>query len=229
MGEFLLMLAPIEGYTDSKFRKDCFEAGADLTFTEMARVVNLAKGKRGELEKIMITEGVPTQIQLAGAKISEYERFLDSYEPQKGFCDFNLNLGCPSPGFIKQGLGAAMMKRTGRIKEIVKLIEDYGYSCSLKFRLGLNKFEKEKKVYMNLIEKVDASFYILHARTAEQTDEKEADFSDFAQCIETGKKIVANGGIKTKKQVDEFRELGAYGVMIGGAAIDNAQIFRDLK
>lgn len=229
MGKILLMLAPMEGYTDTGFRRKCFENGADLTFTQMARVGNLARGKKGELEKIEIDDDVPTQIQLAGAKMSEYRKFLDLFEPVKGFEGFNLNLGCPSPGFIRQGLGAAMMKRTSRVREIVGLIEDHGYLCSLKFRLGLNKYEKEKKAYLNLIEDVDASFYILHARTADQTDEQLADHSVFEQCVDTGKKIVANGGIRTKKQVDGFRRLGVYGVMIGDAAIEDPKIFARLR
>ena len=70
------MLAPMEGVTDNAFRTLCYRNGADLTFTEMARVDNLSRLKRGELEKITITNKTPTQIQIAGAKISEYEKFL---------------------------------------------------------------------------------------------------------------------------------------------------------
>ena len=86
------MLAPMEGIADNLFRMLCHKYGADLTFTGIARVSNLARQKQGELEKILILNTTPTQIQLAGAKISEYEKFLAGFKPTKGFRGFNLNI-----------------------------------------------------------------------------------------------------------------------------------------
>ncbi|MDE1861267.1 MAG: tRNA-dihydrouridine synthase, partial [Candidatus Micrarchaeota archaeon] len=78
--KFQLMLAPMEGITDNALRKLCYENGADLTFTEMARVDNLSRQKKGELDKISITSPTPTQIQLAGARVEEYQKFLAQFE-----------------------------------------------------------------------------------------------------------------------------------------------------
>lgn len=226
--EFQLMLAPMEGYTDNSFRTLCYRYGADLTFTGIARVANLAMLKRGELEKIEITNSTPTQIQLAGSKISEYEKFLSGFKPTEGFRGFNLNLGCSSPEFLKQGVGAAMIKRISRVDEIVKLINKSGYDCSIKLRLGLDDYEKEKGAYLNLISNVSASLFVVHARTAKQTLEDPADFSVYAKCVDTGKRIVANGDIKTKKQIAWLKKTGLFGAMIGRAAIGNAKLFREL-
>ncbi len=223
------MLAPMEGVTDNELRTLCYRNGADLTFTEMARVDNLSKMKKGELEKISITNSTPTQIQLAGAKISEYEKFLAGFKAAEGFRGFNLNLGCPSPSFIRQGLGAAMIKRISRVNEIVKLIGRSGFECSIKLRLGLNGYEKEKGVYLNLIKNVDASFFAVHARTAKQTEKNPADFSIYPECVDTGKRIVANGDIKTREQIKELERLGLFGAMIGRAAVVNPKIFNELK
>ncbi len=223
------MLAPMEGLTDNALRTLCYENGADLTFTEMARVDNLSKNKKGEAEKISIVNSTPTQIQLAGAKIAEYEKFLASFKPSDGFRGFNLNLGCPSPAFIRQGLGAAMIKRVSRVNDIDKLIGKSGFECSIKLRLGLNGYEKEKGAYLNLIKNVDASFFAVHARTAKQTERNPADFSVYLKCVETGKRIVANGDIKTRGQVTELENLGLYGAMIGRAAVVNPKIFNELK
>jgi tRNA-dihydrouridine synthase B len=227
--KFQLMLAPMEGVTDNSLRTLCYQHGADLTFTEMARVDNLAKSKKGELEKISITNSTPTQIQLAGAKIGQYEKFLANFKATGGFRSFNLNLGCPSPFFIQQGLGAAMIKRISRVNDIVKSINRSGFDCSIKLRLGLNGYEKEKGAYLNLIKGVDASFFVVHARTAKQTEKDPADFSVYAKCLDTGKQIVANGDIKTKGQIGELKRIGLYGAMIGRAAVDNPNIFNELK
>ncbi len=223
------MLAPMEGVTDNAFRTLCYRNGADLTFTEMARVDNLSRLKRGELEKITITNKTPTQIQIAGAKISEYEKFLRGFKAVEGFMGFNLNLGCPSPAYIRQGFGAAMIKRVSRVNDIVRLINRSGFECSVKLRLGLNGYEKGKGIYLNLIEGVDASFFVVHARTAKQTGRDPEDFSVYAKCVDTGKRIVANGDVKTKKQAEELEGIGLYGAMIGRAAIDNPGIFNELR
>jgi tRNA-dihydrouridine synthase B len=227
--KFLLMLAPMEGATDNAFRTLCHKNGADLTFTEIARVGNLSRGKKGELDTIALTDATPTQIQLAGSKLSEYEKFLSGFKPTDGFCGFNLNLGCSSPDFLRQGIGAAMIKRITRVNEIVNLIGKSGYECSIKLRLGLDNYEKQKGAYLNLISNVDASFFVVHARTAKQTLDDRADFSVYAKCVATGKKIVANGDIKTKKQIADLQSLGLYGAMIGRAAMGNPGIFRELR
>ncbi len=222
---FRLMLAPMEGVTDAPFRALCHRSGAALTFTPVARVANLARQKKGELSRIAIPDSTPTQVQLAGAKPSEYARFLAGFEPGKGFQGFNLNLGCSSPEFLRQGIGAAMVKRVSRTEEIVRLIAKSGFECSVKLRLGLNDYEKGKGAYLNLIENVDASFFVVHARTAEQTLDDPADFSVYPGCIDTGKRIVANGDIRTKSQVAELKASGLYGAMVGRAAIGNPRIF----
>jgi tRNA-dihydrouridine synthase len=69
----------------------------------------------------------------------------------------------------------------------------------------------------------------VHARTAKQTERNPADFSVYAKCVDTGKQIVANGDIKTKKQVEELEKIGLSGAMIARAAIDNPKIFNELK
>ncbi len=226
--KFQLMLAPMEGITDAAFRTLAHRNGADLTFTEIARVSNLARGKKGELARIMIPDSTPTQIQLAGGKIAEYEKFLSAFKAPDGFRGFNLNLGCPSPSFVRQGIGAAMIKRVGRVQEIAGLINSHGFECSVKLRLGLNQYEKERGAYLNLIKNVDASFFIVHARTAAQTEQDPADVTVYKRCIATGKRIVANGGIKTFERAAEMKEKGMYGAMIGRTAIDNPGIFREL-
>ena len=223
---FKFMLAPMEKITTPKFRTICYKNGADLTFTENSRVANLAKRKKGELEAIEIPDDTPTQIQLSGARLADYEKFLSGFKPENGFKGFNLNLGCSAPSYMRQGIGAAMIKRVSRTAEIVRLIQKAGYECSVKMRLGENKFEKKMGTYLNLINNVDASFFAVHARTAAQDLDDAADFHVYGKCVETGKRIVANGDIRTKEQISDLKRLGLYGVMIGRAASANPDIFR---
>ena len=45
----------------------------------------------------------------------------------------------------------------------------------------------------------------------------------------TGKKVVANGDIKMRSQIDELERIGLYGAMLGRAAVVNPHIFSELK
>ena len=107
------------------------------------------------------------------------------------------------------------------------MIKNYGYEISLKIRLGFNQYEKDKKAYLNLINNVDADYFIVHGRHGKETYADKSDWSIFSECIKTGKNIIANGDIKTKEDVKKFKD--CRGVMIGRAAIANPLIFAELK
>lgn len=229
MKDFELMLAPMEDHTGPEFRELCYKKGADSTFTEMARISALARGNKSTLEKIKIPNPIPTYIQLIGSNEMYLNKFLQQFRPQKGFLGFNLNLGCPSPDMIQKGFGCALIKRISKVKKIVQTARDHGYSVSIKLRLGMNKFEKEKKSYLNLINEVDADFFIVHAKHGKQTSKDPADFNVYNECVNTNKIIIANGDIKTKGQIQYLKSIGIKGAMIGRNALKNPDIFNNLK
>ena len=76
---------------------------------------------------------------------------------------------------------------------------------------------------------LDADFFIVHARHGKERDKDPADFSVYEECVQTGKKIIANGDIKTKEQIEYLKSIGIKGAMIGREALDNPQIFNQLK
>ena len=189
----------------------------------------MAKDTKSIWEKIKLYDDTPTIIQIMGHKEQFLKKFLSKFSPEKGFSGFNLNLGCPDPSVIQTGVGCAMIKRISKTKKIVDIVKDYGYSISIKMRLGLNQYEKEKKTYLNLIKNVKADFFIVHARHGKQNYNEKADWSVFPECVKTGKEIIANGDIRTKDDVEKMKEFGCKGVMIGRAAITNPLIFSELK
>lgn len=229
MKDFELMLAPMEDRAGPELRELCYKNGADSTFTEMARISALARNNKSTLEKIRIPNPIPTYIQLIGTNEKELSKFLKNFKPEPGFLGFNLNLGCPVPNMIQTGVGCALIKRVTKVKKLVQTIKDYNYPVSIKLRLGMNKFEKEKKVYLNLIKEVDVGFFVVHARHGEETYQDPADFSIYKECVETNKVIIANGDIKTKDQIKQLKEIGVRGAMIGRPALKNPGIFNYLK
>lgn len=223
------MLAPMEKITDASFRSICHKYGADLTFTEQIRFETLAKRTKSALERIKIPDNTPTMIQIMGKDEEKLKKFLNSFAPEVGFRGFNFNLGCPSQSYVRQGIGSAMVKRPTKVMKIVDLIKRFDFNVNIKLRLGVNWREKKEKVYIKLIEKVDADFFVVHARYRSESYDVKADWSVFPECVTTGKKIIANGDIRTKKDVEEMEKIGCWGVMIGRAAKDNPLIFGQLK
>jgi tRNA-dihydrouridine synthase B len=223
------MLAPLEDVTDNPFRQLCYNHGADLTFTEMTRLAAAVRKNKSTLRKTEITNNVPTQIQFAALKENNLFSFLKMFKPPKSFAGINFNLGCPSPKIMGKGMGCALMKRVSKVNRLVKIVKDHGHPCSVKIRLGANLFQKEKKVYLNLINGVDADFFIVHARHGHEHYEAEPDYSVFPECVKTGKDIIANGDVDTVAKVKMVQDMGVKGVMVGRAAIRNPAIFEKLK
>lgn len=223
--KFYYMMAPIENMTDSCFRSVCH--GADMTFTEMTSLEALAKDDPSAWEKIRLYDDTPCAIQIIGHKEDSLRTFLSKYKPEKGFCGINLNLGCPDPEAVRSGHGAAMIKRISKVKKLIDMIKSFGYEASVKMRPGLNQFEKDRKVYLNLINNVNADYFVMHARHGKETYADPADWSVIHECVKTGKNIIANGDIKTKEDVEKFKD--CRGVMVGREAVFDPLIFLKLK
>ncbi len=224
-----LWLAPMEGITDCAFRTLCYNNSADLTFTEMIRIDALIRGNKAT-QKLIEWNSTPTALQILGVKLNSIQEFVKQFPSYNiNPTQININASCPSPDVIRTGAGAALMKRTQRLNEMISCLQRLDLPVTVKMRLGLNEFEKKNKVYLNTLKTVDADAFIIHAKHARQESQEKSDWNVFEECIATGKHIVANGDISTKEHVDYFKKLGLKEVMIGRAAIKNPKIFRMLK
>jgi len=197
----------------------------------MAHVESFLRGNRVSLEKIRQRDSTPVQIQILSGNDGKLDRFLSRFRPFDGFRGFNLNLSCPSKDVIRQGKGAAMVKRGAKTARLVSLIRDHGHPVSVKIRLGLNQIEKEKKLYLNNLGKVDPDFFVVHAKHAAQGSGEREDNSVYPECVEAarGIPVIANGGIETPEMVQALLEMGVGGVMMGRPALGNPAIFDYLK
>ena len=206
---FEYMLAPLEDYTCNAFRTLCYQNGADLTFTEMTRVEGIMRNNKATLSKIEIKDATPVQIQLLPGNEEQLEKYISSFISFEGFSGFNLNLCCPSKNITKFGRGGAMVRRVEKTNKLVKIIKDGNYPVSIKLSLGLNNFEKESKVYLQNLIETDADFYIVQAKTSAQKSIEEYDYSVYGECVDTNKKIIANGGIDSVTKVKQLKKLVA--------------------
>jgi tRNA-dihydrouridine synthase len=187
----------------------------------MAHVESFLKRNKLSLEKIRPRDDTPVQIQILSSNEGKLDRFLSDFKQFDGFMGFNLNLNCPSKFVIRQGKGAAMIKRASKTARLVSLIRDYGHPVSIKIRLGLNQFEKDNKLYLNSLGGVDPDFFVVHALHAAQSSYEKEDNSVYLECVEAarGIPVIANGGIETPEIVQSLVKMGVSGVMMGRPAM----------
>lgn len=225
------MLASLERYSDSVFRTLCHNHGAELTFTEMAHVQSFLRRNKGSLAKIEPKDDTPVQIQILSSSEAKLDRFLSDFKPFPGFKGFNLNLSCPSKDVIRQGKGAAMVKRGAKTQKLINVIRNQGHPVSVKIRLGLNQREKENKLYLNNLGSADPDFFVVHTKHAGQSSAEPEDNSVYPECVEEarGIPVIANGGIFTADKAQLLMESGVDGVMMGRPAMSNPAIFDLMK
>ena len=83
-----------------------------LLYTEMTVAAALARGAARTIEKALAHSPAerPLALQVAGADAAELARAATAGEGA-GFCEINLNCGCPSERAGAGGFGACMMSR----------------------------------------------------------------------------------------------------------------------
>ena len=137
IGEFPLLLAPMEDVSDPPFRSLCKKHGADLMYTEFISSEGLIRDAQKSVQKLDIyDEERPIGIQIFGGEIEsmiQAARIAEEAGPE--FID--INYGCPVKKVTCKGAGSGILQD---IPKMVKMTEAIVKSCNLpvtvKTRLG---------------------------------------------------------------------------------------------
>jgi len=240
------LLAPMEAVSDVGFRSLCVRLGAGLAFTEMIRGASFLRENRSTMDLVDTFDG-PVGVQFLTKGPDELRdiletffklRTLPEYARFKNVKAIDLNLGCPSPEYIRIGAGPALIKRQARMEAILRTFRsvvsenDPTIAIGIKIRLGLNALEKEHKVALRLAPAINEhlDYVVVHGKHAGQRGSEPADWDalrEFRTLVSVP--FIANGGAF---DVASARELMTYtsadGVMIARGAIENPWIFRGL-
>jgi tRNA-dihydrouridine synthase B len=124
LGEFPLLLAPMEDVSDPPFRAVCKKHGADLMYTEFISSEGLIRDAVKSKQKLDIFEYErPIGIQIFGSEIDVMrEAAIIATEANPDLVD--INYGCPVKQVACKGAGAALLrdipKMVSMTSEIVK-------------------------------------------------------------------------------------------------------------
>ena len=127
IGEFPLLLAPMEDVSDPPFRAVCKENGADLMYTEFISAEGLIRDAAKSVQKLDVFDYErPIGIQIFGDKIESMRlAAARAEEAQPELID--INYGCPVKKVACKGAGAGILldlpKMQEMTAEIVKHVE----------------------------------------------------------------------------------------------------------
>lgn len=234
LGEFPLLLAPMEDVSDPPFRALCKRHGADMMYTEFISTEGLIRDARKSIEKLDIYDYErPIGIQIFGAELQPMmtsARIVEEAEPDV----LDINFGCPVKKVVGKMAGAGILQD---IPKMVKLTEAVVKSTNLpvtvKTRLGWNEDTKYIVDVAERLQDVGIKAISIHGRTRAQMYKGEADWSLIAETKNNPRlhiPVFGNGDIDSPEKALEYRNrYGVDGLMIGRAAIGYPWFFNEVK
>jgi len=234
LGEFPLLLAPMEDVSDPPFRALCKEQGCDMMYTEFISVEGLIRDAKKSVQKLDIyDEERPIGIQIFGANIDsmmQAAEIVEAAQPEV----LDINYGCPVKKVTSKMCGAGILQD---IPKMVRLTEQVVKATNLpvtvKTRLGWD----EKTEYIEEIaersQDVGIKALSIHGRTRKQMYKGQADWTRIGRIKENPRihiPIFGNGDINSPEKAVEYKNrYGVDGIMIGRASIGYPWIFREIK
>lgn len=234
LGEFPLLLAPMEDVSDPPFRALCKEQGCDMMYTEFISVEGLIRDADKSVQKLDIyDEERPIGIQIFGANLDSMQRAAEIVEAAKPEV-LDINYGCPVKKVTCKGAGAGILQDIPKMVELTKAIVDStNLPVTVKTRLGWNK--ETIKIYevAERLQDVGIKALSIHGRTRKQMYKGEADWTEIARIKNNPRihiPIFGNGDINSPQKALEYKNrYGVDGIMIGRASIGNPWIFKQIK
>src|SRR3954470_22961420 len=137
LGEFPLLLAPMEDVSDPPFRAVCKENGADLMYTEFISSEGLIRDAMKSRQKLDIFDyEKPIGIQIFGGDedaMAMSAKIVEAVNPDL----IDINFGCPVKKVVCKGAGAAVLKDVPLMVRLTKAcINSTTLPVTVKTRLG---------------------------------------------------------------------------------------------
>ena len=234
LGEFPLLLAPMEDVSDPPFRALCKENGADVVYTEFISSEGLIRNAAKSTMKLDIYEKErPVGIQIFGANLDSMLQSVDIVEKTKPDI-IDINFGCPVKKVVCKGAGAGILKDIDKMEMLTReMAKRTNLPLTVKTRLGWD--EKSIKIVevAERIQDAGAQAITIHGRTRAQMYKGFADWrliSDVKNNPRMKIPVFGNGDVNSPEKAVEMRDkFGLDGAMIGRASIGNPWFFKQVK
>lgn len=234
LGEFPLLLAPMEDVSDPPFRALCKEGGADVVYTEFISSEGLIRDAAKSVQKLDIYEKErPVGIQIFGANLDSMMRAVEIVEAtQPDIID--INFGCPVKKVVCKGAGAGILKDIPLMVKLTEvMVKRTQLPITVKTRLGWDHESIKIVEVAERLQDVGCAAISIHGRTRAQMYKGEADWRPIAEVKNNPRMhipIFGNGDVNTPERALEMKDqYGLDGAMIGRASIGNPWFFNQVK
>jgi tRNA-dihydrouridine synthase B len=234
LGEFPLLLAPMEDVSDPPFRALCKKHGADLMYTEFISSEGLIRDAAKSVQKLDIFEYErPIGIQIFGSDIESMKQaaiIIDKTNPDL----LDINYGCPVKKVACKGAGAGILQDIPKmVRMTAEVVKVTGLPVTVKTRLGWDDDTKNIVEVAERLQDIGIEALSIHGRTRKQMYKGEADWSLIGEVKNNSRMripIFGNGDIDSPEKAIEYKNrYGVDGVMIGRASIGYPWIFNEIK
>ncbi|MHA7056714.1 tRNA dihydrouridine synthase DusB [Aquimarina sp. M1] len=234
VGEFPLLLAPMEDVSDPPFRALCKEQGADVVYTEFISSEGLIRDAAKSVMKLDIYEKErPVGIQIFGANLESMLKSVEIVEAS-GPDIIDINFGCPVKKVVSKGAGAGILKDIDLMVSLTKaMVEHTKLPVTVKTRLGWDHNSIKIVEVAERLQDVGAKAIAIHGRTRAQMYKGNADWKPIAAVknnVRMHIPVFGNGDVDSPERAMEMRDqYGLDGAMIGRASIGYPWFFKEVK
>lgn len=249
----IVALAPMEGVTDTVFRRVVAKAAPpSVFFTEFTSVEGMASevGSESVERRLIYTEEErPIVAQIWGINPHNFEKAAERIV-EMGFDGVDINMGCPDKAVVKMGSGSALVKDKPLAAEIISAVKR-GVAgripVSVKIRIGYKEVETEDWARFLLEQGIDV--LTIHGRTTKQMSKVPADWEEIAKVVNVRNNlgvhtlVLGNGDVFSARSQDTLvgtsgfvvknangiwqdpMEFGVDGIMIGRGVFVDPWVF----
>ncbi len=205
-----ILLAPLQGFTDFRFRKAFFKyfEGVDACYAPYIRLTNDKEIKKSQKLDILKENNSVMQVkpQLMVNNVDDF-MLVAEYVHGLGYDEINWNMGCPYPMVAKRSLGAGLLEQPDTIKRLLEeIIPKSPLKIGLKMRMGYEDTSDILKI-IPFLNDLPITEVIIHARYAKQLYKKGLDYDRFDECLEISKhELTFNGDINSVGDFEFLKE-----------------------
>lgn len=234
LGEFPLLLAPMEDVSDPPFRALCKQHGADLMYTEFISSDGLVHDAQKSWQKLDIFDYErPIGIQFFGGQLEsmvQAAEIIDAHNPDI----IDINYGCPVKKVACKMAGAGLLQDIPLMVKLTEaIVKATNKPVTVKTRLGWDDNTINIVDVAERLQDIGIQALSIHARTRKQMYKGEANWEWITKVKENPRMnipIFGNGDVDSPEKAKLYRErYGVDGIMIGRASIGYPWIFREIK
>ncbi len=234
LGEFPLLLAPMEDVSDPPFRALCKKHGADVMYTEFISSEGLIRDAAKSVQKLDIFEYErPIGIQIFGNEIDHMREAAEI--TQRANPDIiDINYGCPVKKVACKGAGAGILQDIPKMVEMTaEIVKAVDKPVTVKTRLGWDENTQYIVEVAERLQDVGIKAISIHGRTRKQMYKGEADWTLIGAVKNNPRMsipVFGNGDVDSPEKALQMKDrFGVDGIMIGRASIGYPWIFNEIK